>query len=130
MPQRRFVSIRRDADVLTLKIEVPELRDPELAYAVRDELVDIVGGEEAKHLVFDLTDVTYMGSVGLLALLAVRRMATAKRIVLCNLGPTVRGIIFTSRLASTDTSPGQPFEFTENHAQALAVLGTDTPPAA
>jgi anti-anti-sigma factor len=123
MTERRFVSTRRNGDVLTLKVEVPELRDPELAYAVRDELVDIVADEGVKNLVVDLADVTYMGSVGLLALLSVRRLAFVERIVICNVNDPLRGIVLTSRLAGPTADRTKPFELASDLEQAEALLG-------
>jgi anti-anti-sigma factor len=122
MTQRRFVSTRRREEILTLKIEVPEIRDPEMAYAVRDELIEIVTSEGARYLIVDLADVGYMGSVGLLALLSVRRLAGVERIVLCNLNNTVRGIVFTSRLADDQGSRDKPFEYAPSIGEAEAAL--------
>lgn len=121
MTERRFVSIRRIGTILVLKIEVPELREPELTYAVRDELVDIVAGENAKNLIVDLADVTYVGSIGLLALLSVRRLACVERIVICNTCDPVRAIVLTSRLASPNGDHTQPFDIAVDlsHAEYL-----------
>lgn len=122
MNDRRFVSSRRAGDVLVLKIEAAEIRDPEMAYAVRDELIDRVATDGARRLIVDLAAVAFMGSVGLLALLSVRRLAGVERIVLCNLSATVKSIVFTSRLADEQGSRDKPFEYAASLSGAEAAL--------
>jgi hypothetical protein len=127
MNGRNLTTAARDGDLLTLKILLVELRDPQLVYAVRDELIghvtrEIASGPTPPHLIVDCGVVDFMGSVGLLALLSLRRVEGVQRIVLCNLSPIVRGVMFTSRLAGEDPARDYPFEYAVDPAAAAARL--------
>jgi hypothetical protein len=127
MSERNLILATRDGDRLTLKILLVELRDPQLVYAVRDEMIDhatreIASGPTPPHLIVDCGAVEFMGSVGLLALLSLRRVEGVQRIVLCNLLPIVRGVLFTSRLAGDDAGREYPFEYAVDQSAAAARL--------
>ena len=117
-----FVSAARDGEILTLQINSPELRDGQTVYAVRDELVAAAEDDGIHHVIVDLAKVGFMGSIGLLALLSLRRLAKVERIILCNLSETVRGVMVTTRLAGAEGDRTAPFEYAIDEVQARALL--------
>jgi anti-anti-sigma factor len=106
-------------NVLVIEVLVPQLRDPETAYALRDEILALVEPKETSHVVVDLRQVTYIGSVGLLAFLALRRHVEDTPIVLCNISPTVRELLEVCHLVAQPPASA-PFAAEDTRQAALA----------
>ena len=75
-----------------------------------------------KDVVLDLGKAKFIGSIGFLAFLGVRRELPNGRIVLCNLFQPVRDMFVVSRLIQTASNPGAPFEVAETKEAALERL--------
>jgi len=107
-------------NVIVVTILVEKIREPETSYALRDEILALVDGAKVRHLVLDLQHVTFMGSVGFLAFLAVRRRLQLGQIVICNVSPPVLDMFELCHLVSNDPSMMAAFEAEDSLEAALA----------
>ena len=110
-----------DEGVLVATIEVGEIREPSTAYDVRNELLDLIKEAEIQHLIIDAHNLIFVGSVGFLAFLGVRR-EFAGRIVLCNLSPTTYESFSVCRLISPAPGTSAPFEVADSLEAALSMF--------
>jgi len=108
--------------VLTVSILLDQVRDAKVAHDFRDDIIALINREQPKGIVIDLAKVKFIGSVGLLAFLGVRRQLSGGRIVLCNLSDPIREMFSVCRLIATDTKTAPPFETANTTAEALAQL--------
>ncbi len=107
--------------VLVLKIGVSELRTPEVSYAVRDALTE-AARDKASQLVLDLDAVSFVGSVGMLAFLGLRRLSGLDRVVLCNVSDNIRELFLVCKLLSNDPTQVAPFEYAREVDDAVEKL--------
>lgn len=114
-------SVRGSTLVATLRIA--ELRDNESIQQLKDELLAAVTLSKPRNVVLDLGQVKFIGSVGFLVFLRVRREPGVGRVVLCNLGEQVRGAFLICRLLPSDAQRLAPFEEAGTVEEALATVG-------
>lgn len=117
-----YVSGVAHGEILVATIMVDQLRDAILVYALRDELVSLLNSTDAQSLVLDLEKVRYIGSIGFLAFLGVRRHLGNSRIVLCNMSETTRQMFLVCRLIPSDAANEAPFEVESTVPSALTRL--------
>lgn len=108
--------------VLAVTIIPRQVREATLAYLLRDEILALVVSSQTQDLILDVRNVEFMGSVGFLAFLAVRRHLKTGRIVICNLSPTLREMFAVCKLISPGGDKGAPFETEATLEAALAQL--------
>ncbi|MGC3966324.1 MAG: STAS domain-containing protein [Pirellulales bacterium] len=109
--------------VLVATVKLSEIRDSHTAYAFRDFIAAQLDRQPAVHIVFDCCAVKFIGSVGFLAFLGVRRKQPTGRIVLTNLAPTIREMFEICRLLARDDSDTiAPFESCETPETAIRKL--------
>ena len=113
------------AGVLVVTITEPHIRTAETSHSVRDQLVEVVTSENAENVVLDLGQVTFVGSLGLLGFLALRRTAGVNEIVVCRLSPSLKSMFLTCRLISEKKGREAPFGFAETVAEALSHINGD-----
>ena len=118
--QQRIASGSFHDNVLVITIREDEIGEPETSHALRDEILSLVDGQKLSGIVIDLRHVTFMGSVGFLAFLAVRRRLEVGQIVLCNISRHVRDMLALCRLISNDPSVKADFEAEDTLEAALA----------
>lgn len=106
-------------EVLVITVLAAEVDDEETSRGLHDEIFSLVDCEEPSHVVIDLRRVTFMGSVGFLMFLALRRRLGAGQIVICNITQPVYDLFEVCRLFSTSSTTG-PFEAEESLEAALA----------
>lgn len=110
--------------VLVVTLLLHEIRDSKTAYDFRDAVLAQLERQPAVHVVFDCAAVKFIGSVGFLAFLGVRRKQPTGRIVLCNLSPQIREMFEVCRLLARDElDTAAPFEGVDTLEAALATLG-------
>src|SRR5438067_2753853 len=107
---------------LVVDVLTDQLREADVAYRLRDEIQALIAQHKPTNVVLDLTRVKFIGSVGFLAFLAVRRQLPDGRIVLCNLSEPIRDIFRICNLIPTETKPSAPFEVTPTRNESLAQL--------
>jgi anti-anti-sigma factor len=108
--------------VLVVTVVSPQIRDAAVAYAVRDEIIALLDSSQSQDLVIDLKSVDFIGSIGFLAFLGVRRHLDGRRIVICNLSQPVRETFTICKLIATDETIVAPFESATTLEAALARL--------
>jgi len=109
-------------DNLVVTIHEPHLREAATAYRIRDEINTLIDAQKPRNVVLDLARVTFVGSVGFLAFLGVRRHLGPGRIVLANLSDSTREIFAICRLIPTETNQSAPFEVAATVEEALSRL--------
>jgi anti-anti-sigma factor len=109
-----------ESGVLVVTINVGEVRTAETAYDLRDEIRSLFDAAGARHLIVDARNLAFMGSVGFLAFLGIRRHLPEGRIVLCNLAEPVRHAFYVCRLIPVNDKEATPFEVTPTLEAAVA----------
>jgi anti-anti-sigma factor len=107
-------------NTLVITILVEEIRDADTSYGLRDEMLSLIDPATTSRVVIDFGDVTFVGSVGFLAFLALRRRLKNEQIVICNLADSVRLVFEICRLISNKPSSSSPFEVADSLEAALA----------
>ncbi|MBA4020158.1 MAG: hypothetical protein C0483_23600 [Pirellula sp.] len=118
-----FATFEMHGSVLVVKVQLTEIRDTKTSYDFRDVVLAQLARQPVVHIVFDCAAVKFIGSVGFLAFLGVRRAQPTGRIVLCNLQTQIREMFQICRLLARnemDTAP--PFEASATPETALAML--------
>lgn len=108
--------------VLVTTILVEQIRESKAAYELRDKIVSLIEETRPKDIVIDLAKVRFIGSVGFLAFLGVRRQLAEGRIVLCNLSEPIRDMFSVCRLIQTENNAAAPFEVAATKEAALQRL--------
>lgn len=104
-------------------ILIRELRDTEAVQRLKDELLAAVTLAKPRNVVIDLSQVQFIGSVGFLVFLRVRREPGVGRIVLCGMNENVRGAFLVCQLISEGRDKSAPFEEAANKQDALIKCG-------
>ena len=113
----------RHDGVLTVLVLLGEIRDSHTAYAFRDEVIAEMKQATTRDVIFDLSRVRFIGSVGFLAFLGVRRQLSGGRIVLCHMSDSIREVFQVCRLiANSDKGAKAPFEEAETLHDARQML--------
>src|SRR5216110_950260 len=107
---------------LVVSVLENQIREAAVAYRLRDEIISLIDEQKPANIVLDLANVKFIGSVGFLAFLGVRRHLGGGRIVLCNLSEPTREIFAICRLIPTEKNAGAPFEIAADTSAALAQL--------
>ena len=122
----RYVSGSVQNNVLVATITVHHLRDAAATFAVRDELLALIDASHVRHVVLDARHVQFIGSIGLLTFLSVRRRIVDGRVVLCNLSEPIQKLFAICRLITTDPAKVAPFEIATTLENALARFENST----
>ena len=106
--------------VLVVTITVPQLRDAANTFAARDEILALIDSSGARHVILDARHLQFIGSIGLLTFLSVRRQVVDGRVVICNLSEPIQRLFAVCRLITTDPAKVAPFEMATTLENALA----------
>ncbi len=106
--------------ILVVTVLPRQVREAAIAYALRDEIIALVDAAQVRDLVLDVRNLQFIGSIGFLAFLGVRRHLGSGRIIICNLSPPVRELFTICQLISTDQEKSAPFEAAATLEAALA----------
>ena len=95
----------------------------QLADALREEMLALLGHAGAVSFVLDMSAVTYLSSAGISPLLTLVKAVREHegRMVLAGLTPDVQGVLAASRLISSGKGPA-PFEHQPDVPAAIASL--------
>ena len=110
--------------VLVVKVLATEMRDTDVCYAIRDQLIDVIDPDHTQNAILDLQNLCFVGSIGLLGFLGMRRKIPKSRIIVCNLSDTIREMFVLCRLISADNSSDAPFEVQTTLQDALDCFNT------
>jgi len=103
--------------VVTILVE--RIRDQEKVTQIREAMTEVVGRQVCKNLIIDMSLVQFIGSIGFMAFLAMRRVPGIENIVLCNLDPNVRELFLICRLIPHNNETSAPFHDATSVASAL-----------
>lgn len=125
-PVYRYLRYRDENGVLVVTPTPAQLRDEDLANAVREDLIDLVSSRGPAKVVLDLQCLQEMSSVGLWPLLRLhhRLKEQGGNVVLCNVQPGVAEVLHATRLVSSSGAAAAPFEDVPDEAAALARLSS------
>jgi anti-anti-sigma factor len=118
----RFVSCEVLEDAIIIRILVSKLRDAEMSYAVRDEMLAQLAATPVRKVIVDLQQVDFIGSVGFLGFLSIKRQLADGRIVFCNVLPYVLEAFKVCRLLAVDGARSGAFEVQATRDAAIASL--------
>ena len=118
----KLVESELDQSVLILRIGTSRISDSSLSYALRDQVFAHADSTGVKDFVIDFSRVDFMGSVGLVVLLGLRRHVADSRIVLANLSEAVHAVLATSQLVPGYGDTAKVFDVAETVPEAIAKL--------
>ena len=107
---------------MLMKILPAELLETDDCYATRDQILAALNPNTTDRVVIDLSNTRFIGSIGLLAFLAMRRAVPSARITLCNLNESILDMLVLCRLVSGDDSAEAPFQVRASVDDAMAEL--------
>ncbi|MFN9913001.1 MAG: STAS domain-containing protein, partial [Pirellulaceae bacterium] len=84
--------------VLLVRLKLAKLVDPLVAQRLKAELEEKVNQHQSQIVILDFQEVTFVGSVGFLAFLSLRRLPTVQRVIVCQLDANIREIFTICRL--------------------------------
>lgn len=119
-PQFAQASVRDGITIVTITAD--QIREADQAYGLRDEILAILNASKPRSLVLDLGELNFVGSIGFLAFLGVKRHLVSGRIVICNMSRPVHDMFSVCQLISSDPAKQAPFEAAETLEAALAKL--------
>lgn len=109
---------------IVAQVQMAQIRDVGDAQSIADQVIAQADATAGVGIVFDLRHVTFIGSVGLLAFLRVRRERSQARIVLSQLSPTIKQFFTVCRLIPSQQNPMAPFELADTVEEAVAKLAS------
>lgn len=122
----RHIDVETRQGVLILKVVPDELRDMAMCYEVRDQMIQAIDPTKTQQAIIDLQNVNFIGSIGLLGFLGVRRAIPKSRIVVCNASESLQEMLTLCRLISLDNEGDPPFEYQPRIEDALGSLGSES----
>jgi anti-anti-sigma regulatory factor len=109
-------------NVLVLTICASHIRDADIGYALRDQMIAIVDQEQLANVVIDFGRVEFMGSIGFLALMSLRRHLADGQIVVSGLNEFLRGMFMKCRLISLDSASTAVFQAADTVKNSLLLF--------
>jgi anti-anti-sigma factor len=127
----RHIGAKTIDGTLVLTIEVEQVKDFTLSEELRYELVHAVKSRQAKRIVLDLRNMTFMTSLACVAFIGVRQAMkdVDGRVVLCNRTDFIHKVFTAKRLLVRSKNNGNvAFESAATLDEALVLLATDDQP--
>ena len=127
----RHIGARTTDGTLVLTIEVEQVKDFTLSEELRYELVHAVKSRQAKRIILDLRNMTFMTSLACVAFIGVRQAMkdVQGRVVLCNMTDFIHKVFSAKRLlARSKTNGNVAFESAATLNEALALLAAEDKP--
>ncbi len=106
---------------LVITILEEQLRDVSLVSKLQAAMAEAVKKQSATVIVIDLHRTLFIGSIGFLAFLSLRRLPEVKRMILCNLAPQIRDLFEICKLIPSESVIDAPFEVANTLSLALAM---------
>lgn len=115
---KSLVTGTEEDGAFTLTIQVDQIRDPMTSTALRNEMINLVDPISPKCVIVNFEKVQFMGSIGFLALMALRRHLNDSRMVLCGLSQSLKDVFELCGLVANDANEEVKFEVAENEQAA------------
>jgi len=117
--QTDLLHVENHGDVVIFQILLDELRELKSCYEVRDQMVQVVDPEKTRYVIFDLSKLEFVGSIGLLGFLAVRRAVPESRLFICGASQSLLEMLSVCRLISYQNDGNPPFEWQSSVEECL-----------
>jgi anti-anti-sigma factor len=121
-PSNPCVEHSVDGSNVVVTILETHMRDQEKVNQIREALLSAVAGSKAQNAIIDLVRVQFIGSIGFLAFLALRRAPGIEQVILCNLSDNLRELFSICRLIPTPGQNSAPFLVAPNVPDALELV--------
>ncbi len=118
------VSYSEDKGSVIFQVLDEQLRDATKVHQLKDAMLGIVEKTHPQNIIVDLQRVTFIGSVGFLAFLALRRVTGIEKIVLCEVDKNVLEIFHLCRLVADKDSPKAPFQVAKTLDDAKSIVAS------
>ncbi len=105
---------------LVVTILETQLRDFEKVTQVKLAIIAALQQHQPQTVLLDLQHVTYIGSVGFLAFLGLRREKYVENVVLCNVAPNVHQLFSICKLIPDGSSMTAPLKIADTLDSAMA----------
>ena len=111
MAQYQHITRSSYRGVPLIRITTGHLREPQVCYGVRDEIQSALDPTQTEHVLLDMQDVEFVGSIAFLVFIALRRLLPTGQIVLCGMTPPIKDAFRASHLISESPHTRGPFDF-------------------
>ena len=117
----QLISTQTRDDVLVVSFAVEEIREAQISNQIRDQVTSILDDSPIHNVAMDMGAVRFIGSIGILVLLAVHRRIKPQggRLVLFNVAGPINDMLAACRLAPTDEESSAPFDVADSLESAL-----------
>ena len=109
---------------LVVTILEKQMRNFEKVTQIKLDILSAIREFLPKTVILDLSHVNFVGSVGFLAFLAIRREPTVENIVLCKLDPNVHSLFTICKLIPEGAESNAPLRVAESVDAAIAMFGS------
>ncbi|QDV87466.1 STAS domain-containing protein [Planctomycetes bacterium TBK1r] len=116
--EKPLVQASSNGTTLVLEIQTDQIRDSDTASAISREMIALAKENQANRLVIDMHSVRFMGSVGFLALMGLRRHLDEPSIILCGLSEHLKDILEACKLISRDPDESAMFTMADTVDEA------------
>lgn len=96
-----------------------QIRSPERVNQIKQAMIDVINGQPCKSVIIDMGRVEFIGSIGFLAFLGIRRLPGIENVILCHLEDSVKELFTICRLISNDKASKAPFQLATSIKSAL-----------
>jgi len=124
------IKSERRGSCVVLTILEPQMRNFEKVTQIKLEILAAVQESLPTTVILDLTHVNFVGSVGFLAFLAIRRQPSVENIVLCNLDPNVHKLFSICKLIPEGSDSSAPLQIAATIEEAMARYASTGGPTA
>lgn len=110
--------------VMVIRVLQREIHGDDATESLYQELVDAVQNREREGLVLDFSDVRYLTSMGIWALLRFRNHVHERsgHVVFCELQPFVQEVLTVTKVITSEPVDGIPFWYAKDISAAIETL--------
>jgi anti-anti-sigma regulatory factor len=121
-----FIEILPHSSCLIIKILESQMRDFAKVIQIKEAVITAVREVLPKTVIIDLSQLHFVGSVGFLAFLAIRREPTVRNVVLCNLDTNVHKVFSVCKLIPDSVDASAPLLIADTVEAAIATYDGKT----
>jgi anti-anti-sigma factor len=120
LPPSKVKSVHHKS-ALVFSILESKMRDLATVNQIKEAMVIAVREASPHRVIIDLQHVEFIGSVGFLAFLALRREPGVESIILCGITPNVREVFLLCKLIPDETMHKAPFQVADSVEFAMSM---------
>ena len=111
-----------DGNALVITLHIDEIRNSDVAMTLRETMMELAAPANAEHILLDFSRVRYMGTIGFLALMRLRRELPQATICLCGLHERVAAAFEACKLTRRNGEQEAFFLTAQDVPSALASI--------